>query len=207
MLFVSFSFKSSWEKCSVLQGGGTCLGSKNHLFRSMDLQSQPAADLHLQFPSYTGRFIRERWGRQSQAGGCIKNLALCYFSKVRSTSMDWFPLERERKQSFKKNPSLMLVLETAGNFLSSSILEQAPSGGAARFCWMCGKGAQTQGEIRAVPPSCALGAPCSKICVQLPAIPARCIILSRGFPASGIAVQAVHGESRFAGSSLAFSSS
>lgn len=132
MLFASFSFKSSWEKSSVLQGGGTCLGLKKCLFRSMDLQSQPAADLHLQLPSYTGRFTRERWGRQSQAGGCIKNLALCYFSKVRSTSMDWFPLEGEKtilqKESFSNAGA-----GDSWNFLCSSILEQAPSGGAAGF--------------------------------------------------------------------------
>lgn len=100
----------------------------------------------------------------------------------------------------------MLLLETADNLLIHS-------GGGVRFLletWT--RDTKVRVSLELALPSCALGALCSKIHVQLtpcysqPHLSSPVIhspILSPVFPPSGIAVLPVDGEPRLAGSSLA----
>lgn len=147
MLFVSFSLQVHLGEEQCVPRRRNLFGAKGCLFRDMDLQSQPAADRCLQFPSYIGRFIKERWERQSRAGGCIKK-PLCYFSEVRSASMDWFPLEGEKiilqKQSFSNGGAhccwRQLTTSSPHPFWYEFPLEEESD-----FCWKCGQGAQMSG--------------------------------------------------------------
>lgn len=103
MLFVSFFLQVRLTGEQSIPKRRYLFGSKGCLFRNTGFRSQPAGDLYLPFLSYTERFINERWERQNQDGRCSKK-PICYFSNMRNISIDWFPLERE-----KKNNSSFLV--------------------------------------------------------------------------------------------------
>lgn len=109
-------------------------GSKGCIFRNMGFKSPPASDLYLQLLSYTGRFINKRWERQNRDGRCNKK-PIRYFSNMRNISIDWFPLEREKKNKILCRFSLMVVsIAVDGQFPPLINLDyEFSSGGGAQF--------------------------------------------------------------------------